>query len=213
MKSSRMFVCIMLFLSSTVFVGRLIGDVPEPIAHYTFDAGAEDVTGNGFDGTITGDVYFEDGFMYLDGDDDVVDIPSIGTFNEITITMWVNSDVDLEPIQFAGGFNTHNWVTGAVHFKLNYGLLNVGISGFGPDVVGVTPVYPGEWSHIALTVSLTEVALYLNGFLEAIVEVTVPQDLIIGDATIGGWNLDREWTGLMDDVRIYDLPLTEEEII
>ena len=212
MKSSRMFVCLLLLLSSTVYVGNVMGAMPDPIAHYTFDEGAEDVTGNGFDATFVGDAYVEDGFLILDGDDDAVETPSIGTFTELTYAMWVQAWVDLEPLQFAGGINTHDWVTGAVHFKLNYGLLNAGISGFCDDVVGVTILYPDEWNHIALTVSEFEVALYLNGFLEALVEVTEPQNLILGDATIGAWNLDREWTGMMDDVRIYDLPLSETEI-
>jgi hypothetical protein len=212
MKSSRVFVCLLLFLSLTVYVGGLKGVEPEPIAHYTFDQGPEDVTGNGFDGTFVGDAYVDGGYLVLDGTDDAVDIPMIGTFNELTYAMWVWPDVDLIPLQFSGGINTHNWSTGAVHFKLNYGMLNVGICDFGPDVVGTTIMDISEWSHMALTVSETEVALYLNGYLEATAEVTVPQNLIVGDASIGSWNLDREWTGMMDEVLIYDQALSEAQI-
>lgn len=212
MKSNLMFVGLFLLLSMTFFVSGLEGVEPEPIAHYTFDAGAEDVTGNGFDAAFVGDAYVEDGVLWLDGEDDAVEMPSIGTFYELTYAMWIFPAEDLVPLQFTGGINTHNWTTGAVHFKLNYGLLNVGINGFGPDVLGVTIVYPDEWSHMALTVSETEVVLYLNGAVETIAEVTTPQNLIIGEATIGAWNLDREWSGMMDDVRIFDVPLSEVQI-
>jgi hypothetical protein len=213
MKSSWIVVCILLLFLATVYARGLEGVQPEPIAHYTFDEGSEDVTGNGFDGTFLGDTFVENGFLYLDGVDDAVEIPTIGTFNELTYAMWVYPYVDLEPLQFSGGINTHDWVTGAVHFKLNYGMLNVGICDFGPDVVGTTILYPDEWFHIALTVSETEVALYLDGILEATAEVTELQNLIVGDANIGAWNLDREWTGDMDEVLIYDWALSEEEIV
>ena len=134
MKLSWIFVCLLLFLSATIYA-------LEPIAHYTFDEGAEDVTG---DGTFTSDAYIEDGFLMLDGDDDAVEIPLIGTFNELTYAMWAYSTVDLVPLQFSGGINTHVWTSGSVHFKLNYGLLNVGIYDFGPDVVGFTEVWPED---------------------------------------------------------------------
>lgn len=213
MKSGLIFVCFLLLVSLTVYVGSLKSAEPAPIVHYTFDEGVEDVTGNGFDGTLVGDAYVEDGLLMLDGEDDAVETPMIGTFAEITYAMWIFSTEDLVPLQFSGGINTNDWVTGAVHFKLNYGLLNVGINGLGPDVVGVTVVYPDEWNHMALTVSDMEVNLYLNGYFEATAEVTTPVDLIVGDATIGAWNLDREWTGMMDDVRIYDVALSEEEVV
>ncbi|MBN1466339.1 T9SS type A sorting domain-containing protein [candidate division KSB1 bacterium] len=212
MKSRWLFISLLLLLSATVPAARLEAAAPVPIAHYAFDTGAEDVTGNGFDGTFVGDAYVDDGFLILDGEDDAVETPSIGTFYEMTYAMWVFPMVDLMPLQFAGGINTHDWVAGAVHFKLNYGLLNVGINGYGNDVVGVTLVYPDEWSHIALTVSETEMTLYLNGSFESLGEIAAPQNLVVGDATIGAWNLDREWTGMMDDVRIYDIALTEAEV-
>jgi hypothetical protein len=212
MKSSWVFICLALLLSLTVYTGRVVGAQPVPILRYTFDTGAEDVTGNGFDGTFVGDAYVENGFLMLDGEDDAVETPAIGNFYELTYAMWVFPTVDLVPLQFSGGINTHDWVTGAVHFKLNYGMLNVGINGYGDDVVGVTLVYPDEWSHIALTISETEVVLYLNGEIDAIAEVITPQELIVGDATLGAWNLDREWTGMMDEFLVYDLALTDAQI-
>lgn len=212
MKSSWIFVCLVLLFSATAYMRGDANAATQPILHYTFDEGVEDVTGNGLDGTLVGDAYVDDGFLWLDGDDDAVETPTIGTVYELTYAMWVFPTVDLVPLQFSGGINTHDWVAGAVHFKLNYGMLNVGINGYGDDVVGVTMVYPDEWTHIALTVSDFEVVLYLNGEIDAMAEVTEPLELVVGDATLGAWNLDREWTGMMDDFRLYDLALSEVEI-
>ncbi len=211
MKSSWLYVCLFLILSSTFYIESVSAGTM-PVLHYTFDSGVEDVTGNGLDGTLVGDAYIDNGLLILDGDDDAVETPTIGIVYELTYAMWVFPEVDLVPLQFSGGINTHDWVTGAVHFKLNYGMLNVGINGFGNDVVGVTPVYSDEWTHIALTISETEVVMYLNGMVDAFADVTAPLELVIGDATVGAWNLDREWTGMMDDVRIYDVALSEAEI-
>jgi hypothetical protein len=108
MKSSRIFVCLLLLVSSTVYVGSGVGGVTEPILHYTFDEGVEDVTGNGFDGTFVGDAYVEEGILWLDGEDDAVETPSIGTFNELTYAMWIFPTVEILPLQFTGGINTHD---------------------------------------------------------------------------------------------------------
>ena len=212
MKSKLMFVSLLVLLLSLVYNGSIMKAGTQPILHYTFDEGFQDVTGNGFDGEPVGDVYVDGGLLWLDGDDDAVEIPSMGVVYEFTYAFWVNSDMELEATQFSGGINTNEWAAGSVHFKLNYGLMNVGINGYGDDVVGTNLVYAGEWTHMALTVSETEVTHYLNGVFEAMGEIETPQELIMGDATLGAWNLDREWFGSMDDVRIYDVALSESEI-
>jgi flagellar hook assembly protein FlgD len=193
----------------------------EPIAHYTFDEGANDVSGNGYDGTFLGDAHVQNGYLVLDGNDDAVEIPRIGgegaTFSQLTYAMWVYPTVDQVPLQFSGGLNTHGWVPGAIHFKLNYGKVNVGVNGLDADVVGTTVVEPNKWSHIALTISKTEVTLYLNGAVEASSVLTAPlTNLIIGDGTLGAWtnpDVQREMTGMMEEILIYNQALSEQEIV
>ena len=193
-----------------------------PIAQYTFEDGPGDVTGNGYDGTLLGDAHVKDGLLVLDGDGDAVDIPRIGgegaTYSQLTYAMWVYPTVDQVPLQFSAGFNTHGWVPGAVHFKLNYGVVNVGINEIeGGDLSGTTVVEPNMWSHIALTISETEIALYLNGVVEDSRALAAPlTNLIVGDGTIGSWtnpDVQRELTGMMEDVRIYDIGLSEQEVL
>jgi len=192
------------------------------LAHYPFDADASDATGNGYDGTLLGDATIMDGVLVLDGDDDAVDIPRMGgegaVFSQGSYSMWVFAAADLTGVQFAGGMNTNDWTDGAVHFKLSYAAANAGINGLdGGDLQGVTPVMPAVWSHMALTISETEAAIYLNGQLEDSRALAAPlTNLVLGGAALGAWNnggdLQREMPGLMDEVRIYDRALSAEEV-
>jgi len=73
------------------------------------------------------------------------------------------------------------------------------------------------WVHLALTVSDNEAAIYLNGKLEDSRAFAAPLTLILGAATVGAWNnngsIERELNGQMDNVRVYDRALSEEEIL
>jgi hypothetical protein len=69
-----------------------------------------------------------------------------------------------------------------------------------------------------MTVTDTAVSVYLNGLMEDTGELAAPlTNIILGDAAIGGWNRDgtdvqREMTGSVDDVRIYNRGLSPAEI-
>jgi len=188
-------------------------------ASYPFDKNANDVSGNGYNGTFLGSAHVQDGVLALDGNNDAVAIPAIGQgLTDLTFAMYVYPTVDLTPLQFSGGLNTDVW-DGGIHFKLNYGRVNVGISGLSlGDVVGTTIVEPDMWTHIAVTMSPTEVAVYVNGQIESSrTGITVPS-VNLGNAAIGAWHSDgvdvlREMAGMMDDVLIYDRALSAAEVI
>ncbi len=190
---------------------------------YPFDNGATDSSGNGYHGTLLGDAAVANGVLSLDGLGDAVAIPRIGgaaaTHRAFSYGMWVNPASSLVNVQFAGGMNTDGWTAGAVHFKLSYGLVNAGINGLdGGDLQGVTIVNAGEWSHMALTVAETRVAIYLNGQIEDARDLSAPMtNLVVGGASLGAWNnggdLQRGMAGQMDDVRVYDRALSEAEVL
>jgi hypothetical protein len=187
-------------------------------AAYLFDADAADSSGNGLDGTLLGDAHVADGVLVLDGDDDAVAIPGIGDgLAEFSFVMNVYPTVDVSTLQFSGGINTDSW-SGGVHFKLNNGNINVGVNGLaGGDVVGTSIIAQDVWTQLALTVSPTEVAVYVNGEKEGSREGETVPAVNVGAATIGAWNnsgtdVQREMTGMMDDVLIYNRALTEAEV-
>jgi hypothetical protein len=187
-------------------------------AAYEFETDATDSSGNGNDGTLLGDAHVQGGLLILDGDDDAVAIPGIGDgLTEFTFSMMVYPTVDVVPLQFSGGINTDSW-GGGIHLKLNYGNVNVGVNGLGGgDVVGTSIAQPNTWTHLALTVSPDEVAVYFNGEKEGSrIGEAVPA-VNVGAATIGAWNnggtdVQREMTGMMDNVLIYNRALSEAEV-
>lgn len=214
-----------------ILLYRMAPDIVTPVdpgtdglmLQYLFDDGAVDHSGNGYHGTLLGNAIVANGVLSLDGAASAVAVPRIGgegaTFSAFSYAMWVNPASSLAAVQFAGGINTDGWAAGAVHFKLSYGTVNVGINGLdGGDLDGVTVVTPGQWSHMALIVSESRVAIYLNGQVEDARDLSAPMtNLIVGGATLGAWNnggsIERDMAGQMDDVRIYDRPLSEAEIL
>jgi concanavalin A-like lectin/glucanase superfamily protein len=191
------------------------------VLYYDFENDVNDMSGNGNDGVLLGDANVMDGLLVLDGDDDAVAIARIGgdeaVYSQISYGMWIYPTADLTGLEFSGGMNTSPWSAGAVHMKANNGVINVGISGLdGGDLVGTTIIDPNTWSHMALTISETNVSLYLNGQLEDSRDLAAPlADLILGSATLGGWengDVQREMAGFMDDVVVYDRGLSANEV-
>ena len=192
------------------------------LAWYTFDNGAVDSSGNGYNGTLLGDAQALNGQLVLDGVDDAVTVPRIGgasaTFSTFSYAMWVNPSTSLTSIAYSGGLNSDGWSAGGVHFKFHNGVLNVGINGLGTgDLDGTTIVPVNAWTHIALTVSPTEIVIYMNGQQEDYRAIGAPFTNLTLGGTLGAWSdsgtIDREMPGKMDDVRIYDRALSAGEVL
>ncbi len=192
------------------------------LVEYTFTNGPADDTGNGYNGTLLDEAYVADGMLVLDGTDDGMAIPRLGgpdaSFNQCTYSMWIYSNIDLSGRDFAGGINSNGWSAGGIHCKLRYGMANAGVNGLaGGDLQGDTLAPANTWVHLALTVSDSEAAIYLNGQLEDSRGFASPLTMILGNGTVGAWNNNgdvvRELDGQMDNVRVYDRALSGEEIL
>ena len=193
------------------------------LLEYTFDNGASDSSGNGYDGTLLGDAHSADGVLVLDGDDDAVSVPRIGgddtVFSQCSYSMWLYSTAEPASLSHTGGINSNGWTTGGIHCKISSGVANTGIYTLsGGDMTGTTVVDADVWVHLALTVSDNQAAIYLNGQLEDSRSFDTPMTIILGEASVGAWynasgEIVRELTGQMDNVRIYDRALAEAEIL
>jgi len=200
-------------------------EMPQPVACYTFEDDTFNDSVGSYHGTGVGgaDVVVHPGrgkVLALDGNNDAVALPSIGSFDAFTITMWVYPTEDLSPLVFTGGYNTDIWSPNGVHFKMHYGRVNIGIYGVttitGGNVEGTTVVPENQWSHIAVTYqSGTEVAVYFNGVKEGS-RTSLNGTGNLFNAHIGAWynqgSLVREMPGYKDDVRIYNQALSDEQI-
>ena len=192
------------------------------LVEYTFDNGTADSSGNGDDGTLLNDAHVADGVLVLDGTDDLMAIPRLGgpdaTFNQCTYSMWIYSTVDPATLQHTGGINSDGWSAGGIHCKISGGRANAGINGLaGGDLQGDAVVQANVWVHLALTVSDSEAAIYLNGNLQDSRGFASPLTMILGNGSVGAWNnngdIVRELKGQMDNVRVYDRALSEAEVL
>jgi hypothetical protein len=133
--------------------------------------------------------------------------------------MWVNTAVDPLPIQYASFFHADGWEAADLHWRYTYGKVESGVNGVaGGGILGQGIAKANQWNHVAVTVSATEWAVWLNGLKEASRTLTAPATVTLGDGLIGAWlgtdgiTISRTFTGLIDDARFYNRALSQEEI-
>ena len=191
------------------------------VAYYRLDGDATDTSGNGNDGTFMGSPQSVPGkfgqaleFEGLDYVQVEGYIPISGAADR-TVTAWIKMQADgVQGIVSWGVVSRQNkWV-----LRLDNGRLRCEIEG--SFVRGDTLLNDGEWHHTGVsfandgTPQLGDVELYVNGVLEAHGESTLEIDTnTTGNLEIGR-NLKNDgfFQGSIDDVRIYDRALTENEI-
>jgi concanavalin A-like lectin/glucanase superfamily protein/Big-like domain-containing protein len=195
------------------------------VASYTFDAGsgnvAADSSGKGNDGSIVNATWTtagkKGGALDFDGTDALVTIPDSTTLRlttRLTVEAWVR------PSTVGGGRQT---------VVLKERPVGVSFSLYADDgagrpagridttdendALGTTSIPANQWTQLAITYDGTALRLYVDGTL---VTTTPASGLINGGAgalEIGGNALAGEWfSGTIDEVRIYNTPLTAAQI-
>jgi Concanavalin A-like lectin/glucanases superfamily len=82
------------------------------------------------------------------------------------------------------------------------------------NVNGTGPLSLTDWSHLAATYDGSVLRLYVNGVQVATQAATGAMAVSTGELWIGAnpvWTGER-FAGLIDDIRIYNRPLTQAEI-
>jgi len=207
------------FVVGLVLAGAARSADPGLVAWYRFDGDAFDSSGNNLHGTEMGDPTYEAGVfgqaISLDGDGDYVDCglaPEFDITEFITFTYWI------KVVAFDKEWNTvisrgdDSWRSSRAGLN---GFMEAAVGGTaGNYTYGVTPVDDGEWHHIGWVYDGTMNYLYLDGEVDATEEnsgqITVSSyPLYIGDNSQA---TGRFWTGLIDDVMIYNRALTQDEV-
>ena len=185
------------------------------IAYWTFDEAdidgsvARDIVG-GYDGTIIGNPEtipgeVNEALKFNGSSDDVeAEIPDDLLANGTTIELWFQQEAP------------SGW---GIIIKISPDKIEVSIGGGTLSVwsaVGsfdaADPYSDGEWHHVAVPVSGDSITLYVDG--EEVGETGGNLDF---DA-VSGVTIARDpgydfWTGMVDEVRIYDRALSEAEIL
>ncbi len=188
------------------------------VAHYPFNGNANDESGNGNDGTVSGAILTIDRFgnsnsaYYFDGFDDFIDCGNDSSFditNEISSSCWIKFNSGTLAYIYDKGYgigNDHpysiyittssiNAMLNGIHFSTDYNfLLN-------------------EWYHIIRSYDMVSQKVYLNGNL--INEFPFSQNINTNTHNFQiGRRLpsDYYFNGNIDDMRIYNRFLTEDEV-
>jgi len=194
--------------------------LPAPIACWRFDEGAGDTASDSAGdkhGTVYGATWTEgilDRALQFDGIDDYVDCANAPALTPdlFTISMWIYAQASAGSRSIlckAGGdkdkdydfklFAAHN-----PNFSFGDGSQNV--------VLHSSSVIPlNEWIHIALTRDKTEAAIHVNGTQLMSKTYDFAPSATHHKLIIGGGSL-QPFQGKIDDLHIYDVVLSPEEI-
>ena len=211
------------------------------VGWWPFNGNANDESGNGNDGVVNGATLTEDRFgnadsaYFFNGTNSFIEVPNnqqINNLPEVSVGYWVNIN-QFPQINVFNGFAgcVTKWFqspfcnTDSDHFGLwigNDSTFKGGTrlySGGTPPVITTTQstAQLGQWYYICLVHdSNFGGKLYVNGNLMS--EIQLPgelcpstNNLYFGCDNILGF-LNRFLNGALDDITIYDRPLTEQEI-
>ncbi len=204
-------------------------DLPVPVSHWRFEYDAVDWVGSSH-GTESGGVAFEaneegegveDHALSLDGSDDYVDLSThVSDFplgdSTRSVTGWFKADAGNQgQTFFAYGPN----VAGKrFSIAADRTQVLVAVSGHAWGVNGLEQ--EEGWHHVAVTYAggdSDDISIYLDGELQsASTLVGSPKRLNTGTgpAAIGrSVNGKNHYAGLIDDVRLYDVALSAEQVL
>lgn len=217
-------VCTVTDPSGGVATGTVHVTAGRLVLHLPLDGSAEDVSGFGHDGTVTGAGAAPgydgrpDGALRFDGLDDHVSVPSDATLNPteaLTVSAWVRPDAlpERELFLVSHGSWQNRWklsVTPAhrprwtVHTDRGIADLDA------PEALTV-----GRYSHLAATYDGAAMKLYVDGtpvaeraYSGALLTTSLP--LLLGQMLPG--ESDYNFPGALDEVRVYNRALGDDEV-
>ncbi len=209
------------------------------IAHWPLDTDASDATGNGFDGTVVGGTvnFGQPGANAATGtaasfpDNGHIDVLYDAALNpgekapagaeSFTVALWANSTNN-------SGFNSpftaredSDSVNGPIIYNNPDGNWSYWAGNNGPsgawNAINAGPVPLNTWVHVAITYEAVETKrkMFVDG-VEVInqilgVSANSQRDIHIGAGQDNGLNFF--WNGLIDDVGLFRVALTDEQIL
>ncbi len=144
---------------------------------------------------------------------------NLGT--DYTVSAWVKADqamLENQCMLFLGYHNPENWIAisgmgrGNAIASDNFKVWAKG-GIYGSHTTLFSPMIQNqEWHQITLTETAGQLSVYLDGICLGTANSNAPlvgenQDIYLG---VNNW--DTEYTGLMDEVKVYSLAMTEEEV-
>lgn len=202
---------------------------PALIAHYSFDQTLLDSTENYFD-AVSSDTptYISMGSFYKEGtaslslsNDKYLVLPhEVGNQREMTVAMWIRwrgGNKWERLFDFGNGTERYLFLTAANDSKkMAFGIKNGGEE----QTLVCEEGLSRSWHHVALTIGATETGMDVKVYVDGEVighstDITLsPADIRPGLCYIGRsqFAADPIMAGYIDDLRIYNYPLTQGEV-
>lgn len=192
------------------------------IAHYPFNGTANDASGNGYNGTVSGATLIADRLgnadsaYNFDGIDNYISLPSFTIGGEFSLSAWLNRNDSSTSwqriIDFGNGQADNNLIVGLVNQNL---FVDVFWGGSSVHIETSENVPQGQWTHVAATIAADGlVQLYLNGVLKGSgwgynIPYFSRTYQYIGKSN---WAGDSYLSTKMDDLRMYNRVLSLHDI-
>ena len=160
---------------------------------------------------------------------DINNYSDIHALQKGTISMWVNPNISGEyyPTLLGAADNAVNntyfeFYIDHLNSKVSYAHYNAGTSN--TNILNDTAITANTWSHVALTSDGTTAKVYLNGVNNTVnksgfgnngdwfADNSGLDNLILGIIEYNGGTLIAPYSGSMDEVAIWDVPLTDAQI-
>ena len=201
---------------------------PSLIGWWTFDddsgATATDSSGNGNDGTLVGGPTFateegHGGILLLDGVDDRMVVTGDYVLPLYSMAVWFRIDAPGQQVLF-GAYGANGELYGASLEIQTDGRLRYvhrfpfGSSG-GTNFYTDTTYNDGAWYHAAIVKSPDTMTLYINGEVVGSAPDSTQFDqtaLMVTVSALRDDNPIRLVTGAMDDLQLYNRPLSAQEV-
>lgn len=128
-----------------------------------------------------------------------------------TVAMWTKTTT--AAIQTFAHWGASGTLSRASFKMQSSGVIRFEYQGGGHN--GIVPVNDGEWHHIAYTYDGNTIKLYVDGVEDFSVSDIVINTSIAGetDVYIGSQAGSAKYIGSLDDVRVFDVALTPEEVL
>ncbi|WP_160725828.1 LamG-like jellyroll fold domain-containing protein [Bacillus sp. USDA818B3_A] len=195
------------------------------VAEFNMDGGITDSTGNFGAGTVIGskigaaggNISFSDGIngqaATFDGTSGIQLPSGLITGNTYSVSLWVNPDqLTQYTTAFFGAKDSNNWVSLVPKgWDGNTMLWSTGSAWFDGKTNELIPA--GQWTHLAFTVNNGNVVVYING--AAKFSGTGISDVFTGSTGVFALGVnwwDTPFKGKMDDLKVYETALTQEQV-
>ena len=224
---------IIAIVSTFLIVNSVLADINEGlVAYYPFNGNADDQTGNGHNGTVygatltNGHLENDNGAYNFDGND-YIEIPGNQNLypgnHDYSISVWIKSSA--RPSQFMNiVYNQESWSNDAVVLSLSPSGQVTWVfhdnNGGGMCRIDTTQtVTDGEWHHISAIRNRSKNVsqVYIDSILageaqdtNANVVIPLRNKLYIGKR--GNIKSERYFNGVIDEVRIYNKALSNNDI-